>query len=461
MAVADDAGSMNYPDRSALIADMCGLWKAARRAPPEEAPGSCLDGDGWERLYRLAERLVRHLNFEYLEQRKLRNVLVGAVRQYKDPPDGKRPNGRQFAAEILDGLAREPMRRTLYLGVQHLKLPHAVTVGEVRFLLLSHDEELAQAFARLGDAAPELVCEVEAAGNGGPRASLRPPARTAFPRTAWQGGALRLLAPPRRSGWPARPAAGRCGPSHRRTARCGWPTVRRTPHRAARQPGSRAARYPATAGTGQGSATSPHPGRCRGPAPPGPTRGRHRAGAGPPQLAGHAAAPDWPASAAARLPTRRSRSPAQVPCSMSRPPPAGRRGEPAPVQERCVIVFPGVPPRLAAPRLVQEAQEPAQVTGRCQPRILRRADHRRAQEIPVQVDVVLQCRGDQERHPSGTSSASSHASRSSAGPPGSATSGRSSDRRGIPRLVSTTRHRSSVTESNHSVRSADTGRRTC
>jgi hypothetical protein len=27
--------------------------------------------------------------------------------------------------------------------------------------------------------------------------------------------------------------------------------------------------------------------------------------------------------------------------------------------------------------------------------------------------------------------------------------------------VSTTRHRSSVTESNHSVRSADTGRRTC
>ena len=164
MAVADDAGSMNYPDRSALIADMCGLWKAARRAPPEEAPGSCLDGDGWERLYRLAERLVRHLNFEYLEQRKLRNVLVGAVRQYKDPPDGKRPNGRQFAAEILDGLAREPMRRTLYLGVQHLKLPHAVTVGEVRFLLPSHDEELAQAFARLGDAAPELVCEVEAVG---------------------------------------------------------------------------------------------------------------------------------------------------------------------------------------------------------------------------------------------------------------------------------------------------------
>jgi hypothetical protein len=48
---------------------------------------------------------------------------------------------------------------------------------------------------------------------------------------------------------------------------------------------------------------------------------------------------------------------------------------------------------------VQEAQEPAQVTGRCQPRVLRRPDHRRAQEIPVQVEVVLQARGDQERHP--------------------------------------------------------------
>jgi hypothetical protein len=113
-----------------------------------------------------------------------------------------------------------------------------------------------------------------------------------------------------------------------------------------------------------------------------------------------------------------------------------------------VIVFRGVPPRLAAPRLVQEAQEPAQVAGRvfCAAPII--AGRRKYLFRSMSYSSAGETRNGAG---SGTSSASSQASRSSAGPPGSVTSGSSSDRRGIPRLASTTRHRPSVTESNHSV----------
>jgi hypothetical protein len=45
-----------------------------------------------------------------------------------------------------------------------LALPHEPTVGDARFLLLSGDHELAQSFARFGDVAPKMVCEVDAAG---------------------------------------------------------------------------------------------------------------------------------------------------------------------------------------------------------------------------------------------------------------------------------------------------------
>jgi hypothetical protein len=89
---------------------------------------------------------------------------VVAVRRYKSPQGRQGRSNKEFAAEVLDGLAREPMRRTLCLGVQHLKLPHGTTVGNARFLLLSEDEALARSFARFGDAAPEMVCEVEAVG---------------------------------------------------------------------------------------------------------------------------------------------------------------------------------------------------------------------------------------------------------------------------------------------------------
>lgn len=153
-----------YPQRASLIADLCGLWKAARRPLPPEWRTSILDGDGWDLLYGLADRLARHLSFEHLTRRELRDALTSAVRRYKVPGGRNGLDNRRFAAEVLDGLAQEPLRRTVYLGVQHLTLPHQTTVGDVRFLLLSEDQELARSFTHFGDLAPRMACEVTAAG---------------------------------------------------------------------------------------------------------------------------------------------------------------------------------------------------------------------------------------------------------------------------------------------------------
>jgi hypothetical protein len=162
--VAGDTKYDEYPQRASLIADLCGLWKAARRAVPAEWRPSILDGEGWDVLYWLADRLARHLSFEHLSRRELRDALVEAVRRYKTPGGRSGLDNRQFAAEVLDTLAREPLHRRVYLGVQHLALPHETTVGDARFLLLSEDHELAQSFGRFGDAAPKMVCQVDATG---------------------------------------------------------------------------------------------------------------------------------------------------------------------------------------------------------------------------------------------------------------------------------------------------------
>jgi hypothetical protein len=137
------------------------MLKAARRPLGSEWERFGLDADGWRQLDLLARRLIRHMYFEHLGLESIRDSLhQGAVRYRAIAPD-RRPTAREYAAEVLDPMAQEPMRRTVYLGVEHLKLPHDTVVGSVRFLDLSHDTELAEAFARFGDAAPELVCAVE------------------------------------------------------------------------------------------------------------------------------------------------------------------------------------------------------------------------------------------------------------------------------------------------------------
>ena len=143
---------------------MCGLLKAARRPLTDEWKQFDLDADGWEVLERLTNRLEHHVHFEHLKRDQLRAALRNAVRSYRSPPSGKRSGLKEYAAQLLDGLAQAPTRRIVYLGVRHLKLAHRTVVGDVRFLRLSEDAELAESFAWFRDLEPEMVCEVEATG---------------------------------------------------------------------------------------------------------------------------------------------------------------------------------------------------------------------------------------------------------------------------------------------------------
>src|SRR6266496_3930822 len=108
LTAMDDARGAGYPQRAELIAELCGLWKAARRPLPEEWKTSVLDSEGWDLLSKLADRLARHLSFEHLGRRELRDDLVDAVRRYKSHEGREGRSNRQFAADVLDGLAQDP-----------------------------------------------------------------------------------------------------------------------------------------------------------------------------------------------------------------------------------------------------------------------------------------------------------------------------------------------------------------
>ena len=129
---------------------------------------SGLDREGWHHLDRVANKLARHLYFEHLGQAEIRDVLHEAAFRYRTIRPRDRPPGRKFAAEVLGSIAQEPMRRALYLGVlMLLKLSHDTVMGDVRFVEPSREPQLAAAFGRFGDAAPQLLCEVEVtAGTG-------------------------------------------------------------------------------------------------------------------------------------------------------------------------------------------------------------------------------------------------------------------------------------------------------
>jgi hypothetical protein len=149
----------DYPDRAALIGSMQLLMKAARRQLPPEWERFGLDEDGWRRLGRVTHSLLGHPYFEHLGRKTIRDTLRSGVEEYRfaDP----RPGWKEAAATLLDSMAREPMRLTVYLVVEHLRLPDGTVVGDVRFTDPTRDPELLDAFARLPGSAPTLVCEVD------------------------------------------------------------------------------------------------------------------------------------------------------------------------------------------------------------------------------------------------------------------------------------------------------------
>ncbi len=161
VAVSYGIQAPDYPGRAELVGGMLPVLKAARRPLAPELERFGLDRDGWHHLDVLENRLVRHGHFEHLGREKIRDAIQEGALRYREVAADQRTPARQFAAEVLDAMAQEPMRRTVYLGVEHLRLPHGTVVGDVRFVELSNDPDLTEAFARFGDSAPELVCEVE------------------------------------------------------------------------------------------------------------------------------------------------------------------------------------------------------------------------------------------------------------------------------------------------------------
>jgi hypothetical protein len=154
----------DYPDRARLIADMCAVIKAARRPLDHDWNRTGLDREGWHTLFRLANRLCRHLYFEHMERNKLRDALQSVVLEYRAIAKGERPKAKALAAEVLDGLAQEPMTRTVLLGLEHLKLPHGTVVGEVTFIRVDQDNDLEEVWNRYWPPASELACQVEVQG---------------------------------------------------------------------------------------------------------------------------------------------------------------------------------------------------------------------------------------------------------------------------------------------------------
>jgi hypothetical protein len=140
---------------------MLPVLKSARRPLVGEWQRTGLDAEGWTHLGRLADDVVRHPYFEHLKLKAIRESLADEVRRYRALEPSERPQARDFAGATIDALASQPMLRTLYLGVENLDLPHNTVVAGVRFVEVSNDPRLAEAFSIFEDAAPRLVCEVE------------------------------------------------------------------------------------------------------------------------------------------------------------------------------------------------------------------------------------------------------------------------------------------------------------
>ena len=86
----------------------------------------------YRRLLHLNARLVRHLNFEYIKQKDGKDILLNAIRTYRDL--SPKPDIREFAGEVLSNMAKQTKSLVFYLGVNHLKVKSAFNIGEVEIL---------------------------------------------------------------------------------------------------------------------------------------------------------------------------------------------------------------------------------------------------------------------------------------------------------------------------------------
>jgi hypothetical protein len=158
MAAVDESPAQN-PDRAALVNSLCGLLKVARRPLEGEDKRYGLDNEGRRLIWALARRLSAYLHFEHHTTKELEADLRGAIDRYRAHLDERpRPDLKDFAGGVLDGLAADPTVWTAYLGVRDLGLPPDMSVGSVRFMDPHDEAGLVEDFQRASGAEPGLVC---------------------------------------------------------------------------------------------------------------------------------------------------------------------------------------------------------------------------------------------------------------------------------------------------------------
>ncbi|WAH95243.1 hypothetical protein [Arthrobacter sp. MMS18-M83] len=139
---------------SSFLAASCG-----ELTPDEKIWG--LGAEAREALDAVVERLVVDARFEHIGRKELERSFFEYAVNFRNNARVSTPALQEAAIDILGSMARKPLTRTVYLGIEHIGLAHGTVAGPATFLRLSEDKELKDAFERLGSSCPELVCAVE------------------------------------------------------------------------------------------------------------------------------------------------------------------------------------------------------------------------------------------------------------------------------------------------------------
>jgi len=132
-----------YPEQASLRGDLVVILRSAVKSKPDMAdrenigiawgaPWQTIDRPTHRHLGHLNARLARHVNFEYMNEKELEEALLSAISTYRGL--SPKPNIREFAGEVLSGMAKPARALVFYLGVNHLKVKSSFTIGEVEIL---------------------------------------------------------------------------------------------------------------------------------------------------------------------------------------------------------------------------------------------------------------------------------------------------------------------------------------
>jgi len=132
-----------YKEEASLRGDLVVILRNALKTRPEMSdrehigiawgsPWQAIDRPTYRRLVQLNWSLARHLNFEHLSHKDREDSVLGAIAELRR--SSIRPDIREFAGAVLMEMAKPARSLVIYLGVNHLKVKKALTIGEVEIL---------------------------------------------------------------------------------------------------------------------------------------------------------------------------------------------------------------------------------------------------------------------------------------------------------------------------------------